>query len=57
MGVSIRALFEAGVKEGKISSSELRRIELPKDKVTPSWFKLPERHVSGHAIETEDESE
>lgn len=58
MGVSIRALFQAGVKEGKVSSSEMKKIELTKEsRVTPSWFKPPSRHTSENSVEIEEESE
>jgi hypothetical protein len=57
MGVSIRALFQAGVQEGKIPDREFREIEL-KEKKQPSWFKPPAvKHPGRHSIEIEEESD
>ncbi len=51
MGVSIRALLEAGVKEGKIENEVLKKIEI-KAKKQRAWFKPPEGR---HSTEVEED--
>ena len=55
MGVSIEALFKAGVQEGKIPDNVLKKVEIEAEKET-AWFKPPVgRNSGGHSVEIEEE--
>ena len=55
MGVSILALLKAGVQEGKIPDTVLRKVEINAE-TQPAWFKPPVgRHPGRHSVVIEEE--